>query len=148
MGLIENPQQIKHLLEFRAATLAYSDTFFRDAVKQNYSKMFLCNNIARVPVTGDDKPFPASFILRKNSEFTKLFNYGILLLKERGLHARYYLNFDRFQTEFSCDQKSNIFRGSVDITDIHVPFGIFGGGIVLSLLVFGYKKLMLIVGKN
>lgn len=132
LQLVENPDQIRHLLPSRVATLAYSDAFLREAVKQNYSKSWLCETIAQVPITLNDAPFPSSFVLRKNSEFKKLFNFGLALIKERGFHYRYFHNYERFQSGFTCGSGNAISWESVDVADIYVPFSILAVGLVMA----------------
>lgn len=58
------------------STVTYSDAFYREAFKQNYTTTFLCKRIAAVPVASFGRAFPISYVTRKDSELTELFNYG------------------------------------------------------------------------
>ncbi|XP_035710825.1 uncharacterized protein LOC118436553 [Folsomia candida] len=131
--LVDNAHQISHILEGkRVATLAYFDYFYREALKQNYSTTYICRTIDRILVSPNSKPFPSSFVAPKGSKLKEYFNYGLIRIRERGLHNKYSKEYDIFHNNFVCET-NKVSWDSVAAADVYVVFFILFIGLLASL---------------
>ncbi|XP_035716761.1 uncharacterized protein LOC118439499 [Folsomia candida] len=158
--LVESASQISHLFQpaHRTATIAYFDYFYAEATLQNYSTDFICRNIRRVTISPNSKPIYSSFIAKKSSEFTEYFNYGLMRIREAGLHHKYTTEYDTFSSHQRCDEADNTDNSSgwdsVEVTDVYFLFYILLGGMVLALIALAnenidsVKKLVITWGEN